>query len=100
MGAPAPATLLPGDVRDPAGRMIANAVWTGLVSYDAKTGAPTNAAAASVTSPDRRVWTIRLRPGATFQDGSPVTPRSFTGAWTAVLREGWAGRGCSPRSRT
>ncbi|GAA4337094.1 ABC transporter substrate-binding protein [Actinomadura luteofluorescens] len=91
VGAPAPATLLPGDVRDASGRMIANAVWTGLVSYDPKTGAPVNAAAASVTSPDRRVWTVRLRPGATFQDGSPVTSRSFTGAWTAVLRERWAG---------
>ncbi|MFB4309281.1 ABC transporter substrate-binding protein [Actinomadura sp. GTD37] len=91
VGAPAPASLLPGDVRDPAGRMIANAVWTGLVSYAPETGAPGNAAAASITSPDRRVWTVRLRPGATFQDGSPVTSRSFTGAWTAALREGWAG---------
>ncbi|MEU5990488.1 ABC transporter substrate-binding protein [Spirillospora sp. NPDC047418] len=91
VGAAAPATLLPGDVRDPAGRMIANAVWTGLVAYDPATGVPSNAAAASVSSPDRRVWTVRLRPGGTFQDGSPVTARSFTGAWTAVLREGWAG---------
>ncbi|WP_084265114.1 peptide ABC transporter substrate-binding protein [Actinomadura macra] len=91
VGAPAPATLLPGDVRDMTGRMIANAVWTGLVSYDPATGAPVNAAAESVTSEDRRVWTVRLRPGGTFSDGSPVTSRSFTGAWTAVLREGWAG---------
>jgi oligopeptide transport system substrate-binding protein len=66
-------------------------VWTGLVAYDPQTGEPSNAAAASVSSPDRRVWTVRLRPGGTFQDGSPVTARSFTGAWTAVLREGWAG---------
>jgi oligopeptide transport system substrate-binding protein len=91
VGAPAPATLLPGDVRDTTGRMIANAVWTGLVSYDPETGAPANAAAESVTSPDRRVWTVRLRAGSTFQDGTPVTSRSFTGAWTAVLREDWAG---------
>ncbi|GAA4241667.1 ABC transporter substrate-binding protein [Actinomadura meridiana] len=91
VGAAAPATLLPGDVRDDTGRMIANAVWTGLVSYDPKTGAAVNAAAASITSPDRRVWTVRLRPGATFHDGSPVTSRSFTGAWTTVLREHWAG---------
>lgn len=91
VGAPAPATLLPGDVRDPAGRMIANAVWTGLVGYDPETGVPANAAAESISSPDRKVWTIRLRPGATFQDGTPVTARSFTGAWTAVLRENWAG---------
>ncbi|MFI0483293.1 ABC transporter substrate-binding protein [Actinomadura sp. 9N215] len=91
VGAAASATLLPGDVRDPAGRMIANAVWTGLVSYDPKTGAPVQAAAESITSPDRKAWTIRLRPGGTFQDGTPVTSRSFTDAWTAVLRSGWAG---------
>ncbi|WUI02485.1 ABC transporter substrate-binding protein [Spirillospora sp. NBC_00431] len=94
VGAAAPATLLPGDVRDTTGRMIANAVWTGLVSYDPETGAPKTGApgaAESVTSEDRKVWTIRLRPGATFQDGTPVTSRSFTGAWTAVVREGWAG---------
>lgn len=91
VGAAAPGTLLPGDVRDTTGRMIANAVWTGLVAYDPESGAPANAAAESFSTPDRRVWTIRLRPGATFQDGSPVTSRSFTGAWTAVLRAGWAG---------
>jgi oligopeptide transport system substrate-binding protein len=91
VGAAAPAALLPGDVRDQTGRMIANAVWTGLVSHDPATGATVNAAAASVTSPDRRVWTVRLRPSATFQDGSPVTSTSFTGAWTATVREGWAG---------
>ncbi|WP_165975829.1 peptide ABC transporter substrate-binding protein, partial [Actinomadura rubrisoli] len=91
VGAPAPATLLPGDVRDATGRMIANAVWTGLVAYDPGTGAPVGAAAESITSRDRRVWTVRLRAGGVFHDGSPVTSRSFTGAWTAVLREGWAG---------
>lgn len=91
VGAPAAATLMPGDLRDRTGRMIANAVWTGLVRYDPKTGAPVDAAAESVTTRDRKVWTIRLRPGATFQDGTPVTSRSFTGAWTAVLRAGWAG---------
>jgi oligopeptide transport system substrate-binding protein len=35
VGAAAPATLLPGDVRDPAGRVVANAVWSGLGAYDA-----------------------------------------------------------------
>ncbi|WP_131741131.1 peptide ABC transporter substrate-binding protein [Actinomadura roseirufa] len=91
VGAAPPATLLPGDVRDATGRMIAGAVWTGLVSTDPASGAPVMAAAESVTSTDRKVWTVRLRAGGTFHDGSPVTSRSFTGAWTAVLREGWAG---------
>ncbi|MFC6881987.1 peptide ABC transporter substrate-binding protein [Actinomadura yumaensis] len=91
VGAAPPATLLPGDVRDASGRMLAGAVWTGLVAYDPASGAPVNAAAESVTSPDRRVWTVRLRQGGRFHDGTPVTSRSFTGAWTAVLSEGWHG---------
>lgn len=90
IGAAAPATLIPGDVHDPAGRMIAGAVWTGLVAYD-PSGTPVNAAAAAITSRDRRIWTIRLKPGGRFHDGSPVTAASFTGAWTAVVREGWHG---------
>ncbi|MBC6462521.1 ABC transporter substrate-binding protein [Actinomadura sp. HBU206391] len=91
VGAQAPATLIPGDVRDPTGRMIAGAVWTGLVSYDPRTGAAIGAAAESITSDDRRVWTVRLRAGGRFHDGSAVTADSFAGAWTAVLREGWHG---------
>lgn len=91
VGAAAPATLVPGDARDAAGRMIAGAVWTGLVSYDPRTGATVNAAAESVTSPDGRVWTVRLKAGGRFHDGSAVTAGSFAGAWTAVLREGWHG---------
>ncbi|WP_329521287.1 peptide ABC transporter substrate-binding protein [Spirillospora sp. NBC_01491] len=91
VGAAPAATLVPGDVRDRTGRMIAGAVWTGLVAYDAATGVPADAAAESVTSPDRRVWTVRLRPGGRFHDGSPVTARSFTGAWTSVLNENWHG---------
>lgn len=91
VGAAPPATLLPGDVRDPAGRMIAGAVWTGLTAYDGRGGTPVDAAAESITSRDRRVWTIRLRPGQRFHDGSAVTARSFVDAWRAVLREGWHG---------
>ncbi|GLZ15735.1 peptide ABC transporter substrate-binding protein [Actinomadura sp. NBRC 104425] len=91
VGAAPPATLLPGDVRDPAGRMIAGAVWTGLTAHDGRGGTPVNAAAESITSPDRRVWTVRLRAGGRFHDGSPVTARSFVDAWRAVLREGWHG---------
>ncbi|MFC5749917.1 peptide ABC transporter substrate-binding protein [Actinomadura rugatobispora] len=91
VGAAPAATLVPGDVRDATGRMIAGAVWTGLMSYDPRTGSPVPAAAESVTSGDRKVWTVRLRPGGRFHDGTPVTARSFTDAWTAVVREGWHG---------
>ena len=91
IGAAAPATLIPGDVRDPTGRMVAGAVWTGLTAYEPRTGIPVNAAAESIAGDNRRTWTVRLRAGGRFHDGSPVTARSFTDAWTAVLRERWHG---------
>ncbi|MFC9975095.1 ABC transporter substrate-binding protein [Spirillospora sp. NPDC127200] len=91
VGAARAATLLPGDLRDAAGRMIAGAVWTRLVDHDPATGATVNAAAESVASADRKVWTVRLKPGGRFHDGSPVTARSFTGAWAAMLEARWSG---------
>ncbi|WP_157431524.1 peptide ABC transporter substrate-binding protein [Actinomadura hibisca] len=91
VGAARAATLLPGDLRDATGRMVAGAVWTRLVDYDPATGAPVNAAAESVTSTDRKTWTVRVKPGGRFHDGSPVTARSFAGAWAAMLEAHWAG---------
>jgi oligopeptide transport system substrate-binding protein len=91
VGAAPPATLLPGDIHDATGRMIANAVWTPLVSADPRTGAAVDVAAESITSGDRRVWTVRLRPGGRFHDGSAVTARSYTGAWSAVMHAAWHG---------
>ncbi|MFV2178746.1 ABC transporter substrate-binding protein [Actinomadura sp. LOL_016] len=44
-------------------------------------GRPVPLAAASVTSDDRRVWTIKVRPGRTFHNGEAVTARSFADAW-------------------
>ncbi len=87
-----PATLIPGDLRDRAGRLVASALWTGLAELDPD-GRPVPAVAESITSTDRRVWTVRIRPGWRFHDGSPVTARSFAGSWQAVLAERWRGAG-------
>lgn len=41
-------------------------------------------AAESVTTNDRVTWTVKLRPGWTFQDGEPVTASSYVDAWNAT----------------
>ncbi|MFB9909556.1 peptide ABC transporter substrate-binding protein [Allokutzneria oryzae] len=84
-----PASLLPGRVTDLAGREVTGALWTPLTELGAADLPPTPLAAESVTSPDRLVWTIALRQGWRFHDGSPVTARSYVGAWEAATREGW-----------
>ncbi|WP_370947670.1 ABC transporter substrate-binding protein [Amycolatopsis sp. cg5] len=76
-------SLLPADLRDQAGRMVAAALWTPLVGYDPATGKTTPAAAESVTSDDQVTWTVKLRPG-TFHDGTPVTAKSYVDTWDAV----------------
>ncbi|WP_246003119.1 ABC transporter substrate-binding protein [Nocardia tenerifensis] len=86
-----PATLLPADVRDQAGRMLARALWTPLVDYDAATGTVTPRAAESVSSTDQMNWEIRLRAGGRFHDGTPVTAKSYVDTWQAVPAERWAG---------
>ncbi|MFD8500980.1 ABC transporter substrate-binding protein [Amycolatopsis sp. NPDC059657] len=87
-----PASLLPADLPDQAGRMIAAALWTPLVGYDPATGKTSPAAAESVTSDDQVTWTVKLRPG-TFHDGTPVTAKSYVDTWEAVrLADGsWPG---------
>ena len=56
-------------------------LFTGLVEYDARTAAPANAMAESITSDDQQSWTIKIKPGWTFHNGEAVTARSFVDAW-------------------
>lgn len=90
VGLSEPASLLPGLVDDPAGRLVVSALWTPLTEVD-PSGRPVPRLAASVTSPDQRVWAIRLRPGWRFHDGTPVTAHAVAGTWQASLTEGWRG---------
>ena len=92
VGLTEPASLLPGLVDDAAGRLVTGALWTPLTEVDAA-GRPVPRLAESVTSPDQRIWTVRLRPGWRFHDGTAVTAASVAGAWRANLTEGWRGAG-------
>ncbi|GAB1689782.1 ABC transporter substrate-binding protein [Krasilnikovia sp. M28-CT-15] len=90
VGLSEPSTLLPGLVEDPPGRLVVSALWTPLTEVD-PAGQPTPRLAASVTSPDQQVWTIRLRPGWRFHDGTPVTAHAVAGTWQAGLAQRWPG---------
>jgi oligopeptide transport system substrate-binding protein len=84
-----PATLLPADITDQAGRLVAGALWTPLANYDAASGKVTPRAAESIESSDRVHWTVKLRP-ATFHDGTPVTAQSYVDTWKVIAAEHWA----------
>ncbi|WP_328450575.1 peptide ABC transporter substrate-binding protein [Amycolatopsis sp. NBC_00438] len=83
-----PATLLPADLSDQAGRLVTGALWTPLADYDAATGKVTPRAAESIESADRVHWTVRLRP-STFHDGTPVTAQSYVDTWRAIAAAHW-----------
>lgn len=93
VGVGEPASLLPGDLRDQAGRMIVGALWTPLVDYDLATGKTTPRAAESVATTDQVTWEIALRADGRFHDGTPVTAKSYVDTWHTVANQRWAGSG-------
>jgi oligopeptide transport system substrate-binding protein len=73
--------LVPGNTTEVGGGRIIDAMFTGLVEYDPKTAEPYNAVAESIETTDSQVYTITLKDGWTFHDGTPVTAQSFADAW-------------------
>lgn len=69
------------DARSRAERLLAAQVFETLVRVDC-TGAVVGALADAWSSSDSRTWRFRLRPGAAFHDGEPVTARSVLEAWS------------------
>lgn len=73
--------LIPGDTNEENGGDVVEALYSGLVKYDPKTGQPSNEQADSITTTDNRTFTIKIKPGWTFHDGTPVTAQSYVDAW-------------------
>jgi oligopeptide transport system substrate-binding protein len=75
-----PQQLIPANTSETSGGEVDNALWTGLVDFDAN-NKPVMAAAESITSTDKKVWTVKIKAGWTFHDGTPVTSDSYINAW-------------------
>jgi ABC-type transport system substrate-binding protein len=74
--------LVPSNTTETEGGQVVDAIWTGLVGYDAETSELTyDGVAESIESEDSTTWTIKLKEGWTFHDGTPVTSDSFIKAW-------------------
>ena len=56
-------------------------VFADFVHYDAETAKPTNDIAQSIETTDNQNFTVKLKPGYKFQDGTVVTSKSFVDAW-------------------
>lgn len=73
--------LVPSNTNESGGANVMDNIFTGLIKYNPETAAPENAIAESISSPDQTLWTIKVQPGWTFHDGTPVTAASFVDAW-------------------
>jgi ABC-type transport system substrate-binding protein len=76
--------LVPGNTLEQYGAQVVESLWTGLVDYTSDGRVEYSGVAESIVSADNTTWTVRLQPGWTFHDGSPVTASSFVDAWNAT----------------
>ncbi|WP_427892206.1 peptide ABC transporter substrate-binding protein [Kribbella sp. GL6] len=60
------------------------AIWSPLTRVDGQSGKLEMLVADSIESTDNVNWTIKLKSGWTFQDGSPVTAQSFADSWNTT----------------
>ena len=76
--------LVPGNTNETGGDKPGDLLFARLVSFDAK-GNASNEVAESITPNDNATrYTIKLKDGWKFTDGTPVTAESFTKAWSYV----------------
>jgi ABC-type transport system substrate-binding protein len=73
--------LVPGNTTESEGSQVVKALWTGLIQYSEDGEVEYTGIADSIESDDNTTWTITLKDGWTFHDGTPVTAESFVDAW-------------------
>ena len=82
IGTPEPKHLIPSSSTEEGGSNVMHALFAGLVEWD-RNLQPVELAAESITSPDNKVWTIKLKAGWKFHNGETVTADSYINAWNA-----------------
>ncbi|GHF43843.1 peptide ABC transporter substrate-binding protein [Kitasatospora xanthocidica] len=73
--------LQPANAMENQGGRIVKQLFTGLVDYDPATGALRNQVADKIETTDSKTYTVTLKSGWTFHDGTPVTASSFVKSW-------------------
>ncbi|MFD6564436.1 ABC transporter substrate-binding protein [Micromonospora profundi] len=73
--------LVPSNTTETGGGKVIDWLWTGLVEYPNDGGAPRNALAESIDTKDSKVFTIKIKKGTKFHDGTEVKAKNFVDAW-------------------
>ncbi len=72
--------LIPSNTNETGGGRIVDLLFAGLVSYMSD-GSVKNEVAESIETSDNQNFTVKIKDGWTFSDGTPVTADSFIKAW-------------------
>jgi oligopeptide transport system substrate-binding protein len=73
--------LIPANTVEAGGYRILDALFSGLVYYDASGAAVDELAESIAPNADNTVYTVSIEDGTTFTDGEEVTAESFVNAW-------------------
>ncbi|GJF30020.1 peptide ABC transporter substrate-binding protein [Kitasatospora sp. NE20-6] len=80
--------LQPANANETGGGRIVQNLFKGLVDYNPENGELRNQAAEKIDTSDAQTFTVTLKTGWTFHDGSPVTSKSFVDAWNWAASTG------------
>jgi oligopeptide transport system substrate-binding protein len=73
--------LIPAMTNETCGGNPLDAIFSKLTRYDPDTAEPFNEIAESFESDDNITWTVTLKEGWTFHDGTPILAHNFVDAW-------------------
>ncbi|MFF0459891.1 peptide ABC transporter substrate-binding protein [Streptomyces mexicanus] len=72
--------LQPANTMESNGSIVIKSLFSGLVDYDSS-GKIVMVNAQSIDTKDNKTFTVKLKPGWKFHDGTPVTATSYVKAW-------------------
>jgi oligopeptide transport system substrate-binding protein len=73
--------LIPANTNEQCGGNLLDAILAKLVHYNSETAAPELDIAQSIDSKDNQNFTVKLKPGYKFHDGTEVKAKNFVDAW-------------------
>jgi len=73
--------LIPSNTTETGGGQVVDFMWTGLVEYPNDGGDPVKAVAEDISTEDSQKYTIKIKKGTKFHDGTEVKAKNFVDAW-------------------
>jgi oligopeptide transport system substrate-binding protein len=73
--------LVPGNTGESCGSNVVKPMTATLVHYDPETAEPQNDIAESIDTEDNQTFTVKLKQGYMFHDGTEVKAKNFVDAW-------------------